>query len=629
MNLPKSRQDDIKDVGGFVGGLVKGGRRKVSNMAWRDLITLDMDFAPLNFAEVIANGLGKVTYLLYGTHKYRPDNPRIRIVIPLLRGVTPDEYQAISRRLAADIGMDFFDDTTYEPHRLMYWPSTPDDIEYYFKAYEGIWINPTLENTAPTLLHEVQHAIQRIEGFARGGNTGSVKTKADALREDVRPLHEMMLDTPEWAERQRLQNRWFDETDEAEIAKIEQRVNEINESGVLDAIQSKRKQLQEKYGSDATVGKILGSPYAEDAEIWQQLPESFNDKYEAYRNLAGEAEARNVSARLNMSEEERRQTRPGKTEDVAREEQTVIYAEVSDKAGAQLEETANATRYSIVVDPQLIAELEASPKRKGYRNVVQREDGLFEAPMGNSLRGNGITVENTPFAMGQWEQSEEHPELVYGDNKITLVKPDGKTVADVNYNPYIHNRLNTLNAQFKQAWERPDLVYIETEVPETDLEGGYMAEHAHLSTGVHQWSNGALMLSRYDKPVRIVPWDEVAIPWIEKYKKSGVHFDIVPPALRPVLTEAGVEIKAPHNGMGENCTKAYEEWKAEPEANKKGSAESRTSKATQGERSDADSHNSSSKGLPLESSERLSVSALASPKDFAKIKKIPKTKASN
>ena len=238
---------------------------------------------------------------------------------------------------------------------------------------------------------------------------------------------------------------------------------------------------------------------------------------------------------------------------------------VSDKAGEELEETASATRYSIVVDPQLIAELEASPKRMGYRNVVQREDGLFEAPMGNSLRGNGITVENTPFAMGQWEQSEEHPELVYGDNKITLVKPDGKTVADVNYNPYIHNRLNTLNAQFKQAWERPDLVYIETEVPETDLEGGYMAEHAHLSTGVHQWSNGALMLSRYDKPVRIVPWDEVAIPWIEKYKKSGVHFDIVPPALRPILAAAGVEIKEPHNGMGENCIKAYEEWKAEQE----------------------------------------------------------------
>ena len=231
---------------------------------------------------------------------------------------------------------------------------------------EGIWINPTLENTAPTLLHEVQHAIQRIEGFARGGNTGSVKTKADALREDVRPLHEMMLDTPEWAERQRLQNRWFDETDAAEIAKIEQRVNEINESGVLDAIQSKRKQLQEKYGMDATVSKILGSPYAEDAEIWQQLPESFNDKYEAYRSLAGEAEARNVSARLNMSEEERRQTRPGKTEDVAREEQTVKMFSLVDYQGNPLNDDGTLK----VEEIHDIDDLTEEDFYNAYRNVM-------------------------------------------------------------------------------------------------------------------------------------------------------------------------------------------------------------------------------------------------------------------
>ena len=142
LNMPKKKQDDIKDVGGFVGGLVKEGRRKAENMGWRDLVTLDMDFAPAKFEEIIATAMPGITYLLYGTHKYSPVKPRIRVVIPLQRGVTPDEYQAISRRIAADIGMDYFDDTTYEPHRLMYWPSTPDDIEYYFKAYEGKWINP-------------------------------------------------------------------------------------------------------------------------------------------------------------------------------------------------------------------------------------------------------------------------------------------------------------------------------------------------------------------------------------------------------------------------------------------------------------------------------------------------------
>lgn len=297
----------------------------------------------------------------------------------------------------------------------------------------------------------------------------------------------------------------------------------------------------------SNISKVMGVPQSLASRIWNAL-----------KNMVGLGTPKSVLQAVDAWQ----QLAEGKklTGEAADREKHSI---VSDKAGEQLEETANATRYSIVVDPQLIAELEASPKRKGYRNVVQREDGLFEAPMGNSLRGNGITVENTPFAMGQWEQSEEHPELVYGDNKITLVKPDGKTVADVNYNPYIHNRLNTLNAQFKQAWERPDLVYVETEVPITDLDSEYQADKAHLSTGVHQWSNGALMLSRYDKPVRIVPWEEVAIPWIEKYKKNGVHFDIVPPALRPILTAAGVEIKEPHANMGEKCTKAYEEWKAE------------------------------------------------------------------
>jgi len=142
LNMSKARMDEIKDVGGFVGGTLKSGRRKAENVAWRQIVTLDMDFAPAKFEEIIGKTMTGKTYLLYATHKYSPNKPRIRVVFPLSRSVTPDEYQAISRRVAADIGIDFFDDTTYEPHRLMYWPSTPEDIEYYFKSYSGAWINP-------------------------------------------------------------------------------------------------------------------------------------------------------------------------------------------------------------------------------------------------------------------------------------------------------------------------------------------------------------------------------------------------------------------------------------------------------------------------------------------------------
>ena len=60
---------------------------------------------------------------IYSTHSHSASNPRIRWVIPLSRPVTPEEYTAIGRRIAADMGIDMFDDTTYEPHRLMYWPS--------------------------------------------------------------------------------------------------------------------------------------------------------------------------------------------------------------------------------------------------------------------------------------------------------------------------------------------------------------------------------------------------------------------------------------------------------------------------------------------------------------------------
>lgn len=46
MHLPKPQQDALKDVGGFVGGSLNGGRRKANAVAGRDLVTLDFDNIP-------------------------------------------------------------------------------------------------------------------------------------------------------------------------------------------------------------------------------------------------------------------------------------------------------------------------------------------------------------------------------------------------------------------------------------------------------------------------------------------------------------------------------------------------------------------------------------------------------
>ena len=141
MKLSKSRQDQIKDVGGFVGGSLKDGRRKAENVVERKLITLDADFAPAQLVEDMEL-LTDYNYAVYSTHKHCPEKPRLRILIPLKRPVTPDEYEAVSRKLAEDIGIDYFDDTTYQPSRLMYWPSVSSDGTYLFRYYDNPWLDP-------------------------------------------------------------------------------------------------------------------------------------------------------------------------------------------------------------------------------------------------------------------------------------------------------------------------------------------------------------------------------------------------------------------------------------------------------------------------------------------------------
>lgn len=135
-NLSKSKQDEIKDIGGFVAGNLKGGKRKSGYVHSRSMITLDADFAAADFCDTVEM-FAEYTYCIYSTHKHTPDNPRLRLIIPLSRDCSAEEYEAIARKIAENIGIDMFDDTTYQPQRLMYWPSTSIDGEYVFKHAEN------------------------------------------------------------------------------------------------------------------------------------------------------------------------------------------------------------------------------------------------------------------------------------------------------------------------------------------------------------------------------------------------------------------------------------------------------------------------------------------------------------
>ena len=134
--MKKAQQDDLKDVGGFVAGALAGGRRKANAVTGRDVITLDFDNVPGWQTDAVLATLDglKCNYCVYSTRKHAPNAPRLRVLIPTDRTMTPDEYEPCARRMADYIGISMADPTTFEVSRLMYWPSCCSDSEFVFRT---------------------------------------------------------------------------------------------------------------------------------------------------------------------------------------------------------------------------------------------------------------------------------------------------------------------------------------------------------------------------------------------------------------------------------------------------------------------------------------------------------------
>lgn len=139
--LSKTEREQVKDKGGFVGGQLRDNRRKRESVACRSMLTEDVDHAKSDFISRFISGC-KYAACLYTTHGHTPESPRVRIIVPMIRDVTPDEYVAIARYFADEWGIDQFDECSYSPHQLMYWPTTPANGEYIFKRIINPWLDP-------------------------------------------------------------------------------------------------------------------------------------------------------------------------------------------------------------------------------------------------------------------------------------------------------------------------------------------------------------------------------------------------------------------------------------------------------------------------------------------------------
>lgn len=391
-----------------------------------------------------------------------------------------------------------------------------------------------------TINHEIQHFVQGYEGFAVGANSSLNPKNSESLAKAQ-------------AENPTLFNfinffggaNSFAKLARSSADKCKESISRaVAANNFTGELLDRAKQLYRE------LGRMDADEYASIVKQAKSLmTKARKEAQYNYDHSAGEVEARNVSRRLRLSDDQKANTLASETEDIAREEQVV--------------------RFSKVTDRDLIAKLDSEPKIRVYRSAQFIPDpngnvdfdlgdgkglqkGFLYAPMSAKVDGRW----RDPISIGEWEQADENPELANDNGEFVLDKGNGDKLT-VAYAPYLHTRRSPLNEQFSGAYERGNLVILESEIPESELTSGYTAEKSKKSTGEHDWPSGKVsnalakegmdtrkvILSRWAKPIRVVPNSEVAdmISELIGDRKLSFPYNVVTPGLRRELQSRGVK----------------------------------------------------------------------------------------
>ena len=216
--------------------------------------------------------------------------------------------------------------------------------------------------------------------------------------------------------------------------------------------------------------------------------------------------------------------------------------------------------------------LDSQETVKVYR-AMQVIDGKLYPPMMAAVKGKLVV----PRELGTWEVADEREDII----KFTKTNKNGDVVGyvdldkgskdatgkkatvtrDVAYNPYWHTSRSPLNDQFSSACIRPNIVTVEVEVPVSELSSGYRAKFSKDPVGETDWHAGPVtkqlvdqgheprkvILSRYDKPVRVLSNAEVA-DRIASYVRGYdvvIPENVVTPQVKVELEKRGVKIGEP------------------------------------------------------------------------------------
>jgi hypothetical protein len=243
---------------------------------------------------------------------------------------------------------------------------------------------PDMEST---LLHELQHEVQNIEGTAKGGQSAQFRLLDHEVAQTKRALEQ--LQTGQYLQKELKENPTLT------LAEISEKHNKRYGRPITDTEES-----FSGWHPDMLQSEI---------ERYQRILRNAElGGYEGYHRLAGETEARNVQARRNMTAEERRATPPWKTQDVPDEQQIVRFRTpegsaqesrssrrggIGDNGGPPLEDLPN---YSL--DPQ------GRPLFSPYSRVKQDIPLSETSPIYG--RGGAKQLPRTPFDLGRIKEGD-------------------------------------------------------------------------------------------------------------------------------------------------------------------------------------------------------------------------------
>ena len=249
--------------------------------------------------------------------------------------------------------------------KIRFVDSNEDIRGSYDRETNTITLNSKLRNKPDnTIIHEVQHAIQNNEGFARGTNIGAANMGL------INKLHTLSLTV---ANLRQMENQIIEDAVIDLDAEYFRRLGNGESEDTLNAEYMKRYDNIRREFENSTNGKMLREAERELRDLRNTTARDY------YYNTAGEVEARDAASRVTYSEEQRATSPPNIPE-------KVFFAADDQSLSAEIKKTADNKPFVVVEDDIL----DGVPQEQWQKVVMNNLKAKY--PDGIKVGNNTITI---------------------------------------------------------------------------------------------------------------------------------------------------------------------------------------------------------------------------------------------